>query len=69
MVVSFDAMASTPSPSLRVKDVVAKYGLTERFVRHLVNERRIPHYKVGKNLLFDEAELADWFAEQRVEVV
>jgi len=62
-------MAGNPVPELRVKDVVAEYGMTERWVRHLVAERRIPHYKIGKNVCFDRAELNEWFAEQKVEVV
>ena len=60
-------MADSPlPPKLRVTDVVAEYGLTERHVRQLVAERRIPFYKVGKVILFDRADLNTWFANQRV---
>lgn len=62
-------MADSPSPKLRVRDVASEYGLNERYVRHLVAERRIPFHKVGALLIFDRAELDAWFAEHKVEPV
>lgn len=62
-------MADSPSPQLRVRDVADHYGLTERFVRHLVAERRIPFYKIGNSIRFDRGELDKWLADQKVETV
>lgn len=59
--------SATPPPKLRLPDVMDRFNMTERHVRQLVHERRIPHYKVGKILFFDQGELEDWFAAQRVE--
>jgi excisionase family DNA binding protein len=56
-----------PRPKLRVRDVVEQHGLTERHVRQLVNERRIPFYKVGVVVMFDPDDLDAWFAQQRIE--
>jgi excisionase family DNA binding protein len=62
-----------PSGKLRVSGVAERYGLTERYVRHLVATRQIPFYKVGESakapLIFDQAELDNWFDQHRVEVV
>jgi hypothetical protein len=60
-------------PKLRVKGVAERYGLTERYVRHLVATSKIPYWKVGESnkapLVFDQNELDAWFAEHRVEAV
>jgi excisionase family DNA binding protein len=53
----------------RMLDVVglaARLGVTERFVRRLVHERRIPFYKVGALLRFDVADVEQWLATHRV---
>lgn len=46
--------------------------MSERFLRRLVFEKRIPHYKLGDGkrspLLFDSRELDEWLGECRVEV-
>lgn len=59
---------SDPKPKLTSWEVAERYGIKYRFVRHLVAERRIPFYKVGKSVLFDPDELDAWFADQKVEV-
>lgn len=54
----------------RMLDVVglaARLGVTERFVRRLVHERRIRFYKVGALLRFDVADVEQWLAMHRVE--
>lgn len=43
-----------------------RLSVTPRFVRRLVNERRVPHYKVGKFIRFDIAELDQWLQERYV---
>ena len=41
-------------------------GVTERHVRRLVAERRIPFYKWGHLLRFDLVEVEAWVASHRV---
>lgn len=41
-------------------------GVSARFVRRLVEERRLPYLKVGKFVRFDPAEVDDWLEQQRV---
>lgn len=47
--------------------VAAALGVTERHVRRLVTERRIPYVRVGHFIRFDPEELARWVDEHRVE--
>jgi excisionase family DNA binding protein len=51
---------------LDVKGVAHVLGVTERYVRRLVAERRIPFIKWGRYLRFDPAELAAWIDEARI---
>jgi len=57
-----------PLPELVRMDVVAKaLGVTERHVRRLVDERRIPFVKVGYFIRFEPEEVARWVKEHRVD--
>lgn len=42
-------------------------GVTERFVRRLVEERRVPFYKIGKFVRFDPEDITTWIKESRIE--
>ncbi len=42
-------------------------GVTERFVRRLVEERRIPHFKLGPMVRFDPDEVDRWVQACRVQ--
>lgn len=54
-------------PELVRMDVVAKaLCVTERHLRRLVAERRIPFVKVGYFVRFDPNEVARWVAAHRV---
>ena len=41
-------------------------GVTERHIRRLVAERRIPFYKWGHHLRFDPVDVRDWLATHRI---
>jgi excisionase family DNA binding protein len=49
--------------------VADQLGVTERYVRRLVAERRIPYLKFGRLLRFDPAEVDQWLERARVEVL
>lgn len=51
---------------LDVVGLAARLGVTERFVRRLVHERRIPFYKVGSLVRFDVVDVEQWLATHRV---
>lgn len=50
-----------------VGELAERLGTTERFVRRLVTERRVPFHKVGKYVRFDPADIDEWLVERRVE--
>ena len=57
-----------PTPALiGVADVAELLGTSERFVRRLVAERRVPFHKVGKYVRFDPVDIELYLAAQRVE--
>lgn len=53
-------------PLMDLSAVAERLGVTERHVRRLVFERRIPFIKWGHLLRFDPDELEAWLAEARV---
>ena len=58
----------TEEPLLDIAAVADRLGVTHRFVRRLVTERRIPHYKVGHFIRFDPVEVGEWLRENRRDV-
>jgi excisionase family DNA binding protein len=46
-----------------------RMGLSERHVRRLVFERRIPHYKVGSRVVLDAEDCEAFLASQRREAL
>ena len=59
-------LGSEPGSLIDTATVAARLRVTERFVRRLVDERRIPFLKIGKFVRFDPDEIAEWIDEQRV---
>lgn len=51
---------------MTVDEAAARLGVSVRFVRRLVAERRIPFVKVGKFVRFDPADLEEWIDDHRV---
>ena len=61
-------MSSTTSePLLDIAALAARLGVGERFVRRLVNERRIPFLKIGRHVRFDAADVEAWISDSRVQ--
>ena len=52
---------------LDIDGLARRLGTTPRFVRRLVEERRIPYLKIGKHVRFDGAEVERWILASRVE--
>lgn len=51
---------------LDIDELADRLGVTERFVRRLVEERRIPFLKIGKFVRFDPDDVERWINNQRV---
>ncbi|MEK7423601.1 MAG: helix-turn-helix domain-containing protein [Actinomycetota bacterium] len=58
---------TAPSQLLDVTGLARRLGVTERFVRRLVLERRIPFLKIGHFVRFDPADVDRLLANSRVE--
>jgi excisionase family DNA binding protein len=57
-------------PPLDVSGAANYLGVSERFLRRLVQERRVPFLRVGgTRIRFDPRDLDVWLASQRVEAV
>lgn len=59
-------LGSEPGALIDTEALAGRLGVTERFVRRLVDERRIPFLKIGKFIRFDPDEIAAWIDEHRV---
>ncbi len=65
-----DQQASVPEPQfLGVKEVSLLLGLEESTVYGLTSQRKIPHYKPGKKLLFKKSEIEEWILAHRCNMI
>lgn len=55
-----------PRGLLDVSAAALQLGVTERWVRRAVADRRLPHLKIGHYVRFDADELAAYIEQQRV---
>jgi excisionase family DNA binding protein len=55
------------SKLIDVEAAAVRLGVSPRFVRRLVSERRVGFFKVGKYIRFDPTELDAWLAGCRVD--
>ncbi len=51
---------------LTIDQPAQRLGITVRYVRRLVAEKRLPYYKIGRLVRFDPAEITDWLASRRI---
>ena len=54
---------------MTLEDVALRLGTSQRLVRRLADERRIPIVKVGRYVRFDGHELEHWIDDHRIGVV
>lgn len=53
----YSVMDTVSEPLMNVADLAERLGVGERFVRRLVDERRIPFLKVGRHFRFQPADI------------
>ena len=58
-----------PNALLDVNQVAERLCVSPRFVRRLIDERRVPFCKLGKFVRFDPADIDAWIQARRVEAV
>lgn len=49
-----------------IAGLAERLGVSERFVRRLIAERRVPFFKVGKFIRFDSNDIDLWIENRRV---
>jgi excisionase family DNA binding protein len=49
-----------------INGVAVALGVSRRHIQRLVSERRIPFFKLGRFIRFDQDTLSSWLNEQRV---
>ena len=60
--------APTPSaPLIDIDQAAQRLGVTVRSMRRLIDERRIPHHKIGKYVRFGPADLDRFAIQGRVD--
>ena len=57
---------SEVSKLLDIETLAERLSVTQRLVRRLVAERRIPYLKVGRFVRFDSTDIAEWINAARV---
>ena len=63
-----EGLVARPSASLINTDEAAeRLGVTPRFIRRLVDERRIAFHKIGKYVRFDPADIDRFAMDSRVD--
>ena len=53
-------------PLLDVAGLAIQLGVTERFVRRLVEDNRVPYHKIGKFVRFHPDDITAWVASKKV---
>lgn len=59
-------MVLAAKSTLTLDDVSLLYGFSKSHIYKLTSSKMIPHYRKGKMLFFDKAELDQWAKQNRV---
>lgn len=54
---------------LRAVDLKSLYGITRHAAYDLAREKRIPHVRIGRMVIFDKKELDLWYEQFKVKTV
>ena len=67
MTIAHPPTPGRPNPTtwLDVPQLASMLCVTDDFVRRLVQERRIPYYKIGKFVRFDLDDVLAWLDDKR----
>jgi excisionase family DNA binding protein len=63
---SYEDRRASSTPLLDIAGVAERLAVSERFIRRLVFERRIPFLKIGHFVRFESVEIERWITETRV---
>ena len=54
---------------ISIRELAAELGVTDRYVRRVIAERRIPYVKVGHLVRFERCEIDRWVESNRINAV
>ena len=57
---SQSCLRTNPPKQLTVPETALYLGVSERTIRNLVYERRIPHYRIGQRIIFRLVAIDRW---------
>ncbi|MCC6436838.1 MAG: helix-turn-helix domain-containing protein [Acidimicrobiales bacterium] len=57
------------APLIDIAEAAQRLGVSVRFMRRLVDERRIPFHKIGRYVRFDPADIDRFVMQGRVEPI
>jgi excisionase family DNA binding protein len=60
-----DTADRKPQPRLGVTEAAERLFITERQLRALCRREEVPHYRIGRNLRFDEIELEEYLVARK----
>jgi excisionase family DNA binding protein len=60
-------MSTETEHLIDIAGLAQRLGVSERFVRRLVEERRIPFFKIGSHVRFHLDDVEQWIGESGVE--
>ena len=63
----YRGMSTETEQMIDIAGLAERLGVGERFVRRLVEERRIPFFKIGRHVRFRPDDVELWIRESRVE--
>src|SRR5436190_2220623 len=61
-----DASSNRNDEFMNIEQVANFVGLSKDTIYGLTHKKLIPHFKTGKKLYFNKAEIADWISSKRV---
>lgn len=60
-------MSTATEQLIDIAGLAERLGVGERFVRRLVDERRVPFFKIGRHVRFRLQDVEAWICASRVE--
>jgi excisionase family DNA binding protein len=58
----------SPRRRVSVQEAAPLLGVSTFMVRALIRQRRLPHYKIGRRIVLDTADLDAYLLRHRIEV-
>jgi excisionase family DNA binding protein len=64
-----DHTETQPSGFLKIQDIANYLGIKTSTLYSMVEEKKVPHYRIGRLIRFKKSEIDEWMGEQKEGVV